>query len=100
MANTYCTATNTGKGFYTNQDRNLFFLSGYPGDVWVVGNNNHGISWINRVNGLGKTKAEAQKIVDDLTEEGQVRWDALPAEEKAPSAGFENITRPVKYTLP
>ena len=95
--NTYCTATNTGKGFYTNQDRNLFFLSGYPGDVWVVGNNNHGISWINRVNGLGKTKAEAQKIVDDLTEEGQVRWDAFPEAEKSSA---ETAYRPVKYIIP
>ena len=38
MANTYCTATNTGKGFFTHQDRNDFYLSGHPGDVWVVGN--------------------------------------------------------------
>jgi len=71
----------------------MFYLSGYPGDVWVVGNNNHGISWINRVNGAGKTKAEAQKIVDDLIEEGQVRWDASPEEQALHS-------RPVKYTLP
>jgi hypothetical protein len=29
MANTYCTATNTGKGFFTHQDRNDFYLSGH-----------------------------------------------------------------------
>ena len=94
MANTYCTATNTGKGFYTNQDRNLFFLSGYPGDVWVVGNNNHGISWINRVTGTGKTKAEAQAIVDGKIDEAIVAWEALSVEEQA------RQSKPTKYILP
>ena len=100
MANTYCTATNTGKGFFTHEDRNDFYLSGHPGDVWVVGNNPAGIGWINRVSGTGKTAAEAQAIVDGKVEEGQAEWDALPEAEKAPTAGYENQTRPVKYTLP
>ena len=94
MANTYCTATNTGKGFFTNQDRNLFSLSGHAGDVWVVGNNNHGISWINRVPGTGKTKAEAQAIVDGKIDEAIIAYDALSAEEQA------EHSKPVKYTLP
>jgi len=94
MANTYCTATNTGKGFYTGFDRNSFHLEGHPGDVWIVGNNNHGISWINRVNGTAKVKAEAQAIVDAKMDEAGVVWDALSDAEKA------NHSRPVKYTLP
>jgi hypothetical protein len=94
MANTYCTATNTGKGFFTHQDRNDFYLSGHAGDVWVVGNNAAGISWINRANGTAKTKVEAQAIVDGKVEEAQVAYDALPAEEKTRNP------RPVKYTLP
>jgi len=98
MANTYCTATNTGKGFFTHQDRNDFFLSGHPGDVWVVGNNPAGVSWINRVNGTGKTKAEAQAIVDGIMETAQADWDALPEAEKAPAVA--HVIRPVKYTLP
>ena len=100
MANTYCTATNTGKGFFTHEDRHNFYLSGHAGDVWVVGNNAHGVSWINRVNGTAKTKAEAQAIVDTKMAEAGVTWDALPEAEKAPAAGFESRTRPVKYTLP
>ena len=98
--NTYCTATNFGKNFFTHEDRNDFYLSGHAGDVWVVGNNAAGVSWINRVSGTGKTKAEAQAIVDGKIEEGQAAWDALPEAEKAPAEGFEHITRPVKYTLP
>jgi hypothetical protein len=94
MANTYCTATNTGKGFFTHQDRNDFYLSGHAGDVWVVGNNAAGVAWINRVKGTAKTKAEAQAIVDGKVEEAQVAYDAKSAEHKA------EHSRPVKYTLP
>ena len=94
MANTYCTATNFGKGFFTHEDRNAFFLSGHPGDVWVVGNNPAGVSWINRVGGTAKVKAEAQAIVDTKVDEGIVAWNALSAEEKA------REPEPVKYTLP
>ena len=94
MANTYCTATNTGKGFVTHQDRNLFYLSGHVGDVWVVGNNNHGISWINRVSGTAKVKVDAQAIVDGKIDEAIVAWEALSDLEKATQS------KPVKYTLP
>ena len=76
MANLYCTATNSGKGFYTNLNSGQFALSGHSGDVWVVENNNHGIAWINRVNGTAKTKAEAQAIVDEKTNAYQIVWDA------------------------
>jgi len=94
MANTYCTATNFGKGFFTHEDRNDFYLSGHAGDVWVVGNNAAGVSWINRVTGTGKTKAEAQTIVDGKVDEAIVAWEALSAEEQA------RQSKPVKYTLP
>jgi hypothetical protein len=98
MANTYCVATNTGKGFFTGQDRNNFYLSGHIGDVWVVSNNAHGVSWINRVSGTAKVKADAQAIVDAAIETAQAEWDALPEAKKAPAR--ENATRPEKYTLP
>ena len=94
MANTYCTATNWGKDFFTHSDRNAFYLSGHGGNVWAVGNNAHGISWINRVNGTAKVKADAQTIVDGKIDEAIVTYDALSAEEQA------RLSRPVKYTLP
>jgi hypothetical protein len=95
MANTYCTATHTGKGFFTHQDRNNFFLNGNPGDVWVVGNNAAGLSWINRVSGTVKTAAEAQAIVDAKMDEAQVAYDAKDAVYKE-----LDPYRPTKYTLP
>ena len=94
MAHTYCTATNTGKNFFTHQDRNSFYLSGHLGDVWVVGNNVAGVSWINRVAGTAKLKAEAQAIVDGKVEEGQVAFDAMSQEYQ------DTNPRPVKFTLP
>ena len=108
MANTYCTATNWGKDFITGEDRNAFYISGHPGEaetndglnVWVVENNQAGIAWIDRVHGTAILKAEAQAIVDEKIEARQVRWDSLPAEEKAPTEGYERVTRPVKYDLP
>jgi len=93
MANTYCTATNTGKDFFTHQDRNDFYLSGHVGDVWVVGDNAKGAAWISRSSGTSKTKAEAQAIVDGKIEEHQVAYDAESAERQALH------DRPVKYTL-
>ena len=94
MANIYCTATNTGKGFFTHQDRNDFYLSGHPGDVWVVGDNSKGSTWINRVSGTGKTAAEAQAIVDEKIDEEIAVYDALSVEQQA------QLPQPVKYTLP
>jgi len=94
MANTYCTATNTGKDFFTHQDRYDFYLSGHTGDVWVVGDNAKGAAWISRSSGTSKTKAEAQAIVDGKIEEHQVAYDAESAERQALHP------RPEKYILP
>jgi len=99
MANTYCTATNWGKDFFTHEDRNDFYLSGHPGDVWVVGNNAAGVSWINRINGTAKVKVEAQAIVDAKIEEYQAEWDALPEAQKDVEH-FLYYSRPEKYILP
>ena len=41
----YGVATNTGKGFFTAEDRRKFFLRGYPANVWMVGNNVDGAMW-------------------------------------------------------
>tara|TARA_R110002110_G_scaffold105932_1_gene265883 strand:- start:5617 stop:5901 length:285 start_codon:yes stop_codon:yes gene_type:complete len=94
MANTYCTATNWGKDFFTHDDRNNFYLSGHPGNVWVVGNTPAGVSWINRVSGVAKVKAEAQAIVDAEITTAQEAFDALSAEDQS------HHTRPEAIILP
>ena len=94
MANIYCTATNTGKGFITTQDYTNFFLSGHDGDVWVVGDTEKGALWVSRNSGTPKTTAEAQAIVDAGVDAAIIAYDALSAFSKT-----TNI-KPVRYTLP
>jgi len=92
----YGTATNTGKGFFTHEDRQNFFLRSYPADVWCVGNNVEGARWLAEKNGVEKTKSEAQALVTAEVTAAQEAWDALSDEEKAaPNSG-----RPTDITLP
>ena len=94
MAYKYCTATNWGKNFFTHEERKMFYLSGHPGEVWVVGDNLYGDQWIGKVAGAIKSKDEAQAIVTGEIEAAQTAWDALSAEEQ------ERNPRPVVYNLP
>jgi len=91
----YGTATNTGKGFFTAEDRRAFFLRGYPADVWCIGNNVDGARWLAEKNGVEKTKSEAQALITAETQAAQSAWDALSDEDKAASPG-----RPTDITLP
>jgi len=91
----YGTATNTGKGFFTVEDRRAFFLRGYPANVWMIGNNVDGAMWLAEKNGVEKTKSEAQALIDAEITANQTAWDALSDEEKAASPG-----RPTDITLP
>ncbi len=93
----YGTATNTGKGFFTHQDRNDFYLRGYPAEVWVIGYNEKGARWLAEKNGVEKTKSEAQALVNAEVTAAQAAWDALSDEEKAQPG---NILRPTDITLP
>ena len=90
----YGTATNTGKGFFTHQDRQNFYLSGQPANVWVVGNNEKGALWLAEKNGVEKTKTEAQVLVTAEVEAAQAAWDALSEAEQSISG------RPTDITLP
>ena len=90
----YGVAENTGKGFFTAEDRRKFFLRSYPANVWMVGNNVDGAMWLAEKNGVEKTKAEAQALIDAEVQANQTAWDALSDEEKA------NSERPSDITLP
>ena len=78
----YGTATNTGKGFFTAEDRRDFFLRGYGGhdgsndvDVWVIGANEKGATWLADKSGVEKTKAEAQALVKAADDISRTAWD-------------------------
>ena len=91
----YGVLTNTGKGFFTAEDRRNFFLRGYPADVWVVGNNPKGALWV-ADKGVFKSKSEAQALVDAEVQAAQTAWDAQTDEEKARPGN----NRPTDITLP
>jgi len=91
----YGVATNTGKGFFTAEDRRKFFLRGYPANVWMIGNNVDGAMWLAEKNGVEKTKAEAQALIDAEVTAAQEAWDALPEAEKT-----DMNPRPTDITLP
>ena len=79
----YRVAENTGKGFFTADDRRKFFLRGYPANVWMVGNNVDGAMWLAEKGAREKTKAEAQALIDAEIQAIQAEYDALSDEEKA-----------------
>ena len=98
----YGTANNTGKGFFTIEDRRNFFLRGYTGhdgsnyvDTWVIGANEKGALWLADKDGTEKTKSEAQTLVSASVTLAQNAWDALSDEEKALQG-----PRPTAITIP
>ena len=99
MAYKYCTATSTGKGFFTCLDRNRFFLSGRRADIWIIGDNDHGANWITRVSGVSKTKEEAQALVDAEIIVDQATWDSRSEEEQV-EMEFKGMVRPEAEILP
>jgi hypothetical protein len=97
----YGTATNYGKGFFTAEDRRNFFLRGYPGDVWVVGNNEKGALWLAEKNGVEKTKSEAQAIVTAEVDAAKAAWDANNVDGETAEAKEQRLgPRPTDITLP
>jgi len=85
----------SGKGFITHTDSRKFWISGYPGNVWVCDDIPESRDWGARNSAASKTKSQAQTIVTDIVEAAQATWDDLSDEDKAASDG-----RPATITLP
>jgi hypothetical protein len=71
----YCIAENTGQGFITHEDSFSYEFQGYPCNIWVFKENTNYQDWIQKVNGVEKTKEEAQAILDTETLKLQQEWD-------------------------
>ena len=69
----YCTSVNWGKNFITHRDKEQGSIQGFPGDVWVVGDNMR--QWMAKVNATTKTKSEAQTIVTAIVDAHKTAWD-------------------------
>jgi len=94
----YCIANNFGEGFITHRDSVAFEFQGFPCDIWVLRENTGDVEWIERVNGIEKTKEEAQAILDAETLRLQQEWDL--ANPDVTEANEIYSTRPTAIILP
>lgn len=95
----YCVAVNWGEGFITHGDRAKGNILGYPGDVWVVGDNMR--KWTAKVNATMKTKSEAQTLVTAAVDAIQTAWDNDNVEgESSGDKVLRKGPKPPDITLP
>jgi len=106
MAYKYSVKENWGKNangdsFIRHEDRKMFHIEGFPGDVWVTDDNVYAERWISRVDGVEKTKSQAQTIVTGVVDDAQDAWDNDNVDGETSA---EKITRlgakPADITLP
>ena len=106
MAYKYSVKENWGKNangdsFIRHEDRKMFHIEGFPGDVWVTDDNVYAERWISRVDGVEKTKSQAQPIVTGVVDDAQDAWDNDNVDGETSA---EKITRlgpkPTDITLP
>ena len=91
----YWVVASSGKGFITHTDSRKFWISGYPGNVWVCDDIPESRDWGARNSATSKTKSQAQTIVTNIVEAEQATWDDLSDDAKALTDG-----RPATITLP
>ena len=106
MAYKYSVKENWGKNangdsFIRHEDRKLFHIEGFPGDVWVTDDNVYAERWISRVGGAEKTKSQAQTIVTGVVDDAKDAWDNDNVDGETSA---EKLTRlgpkPTDITLP
>ena len=106
MAYKYSVKANWGKNangdsFIRHEDRKMFHIEGFPGDVWVTDDNVYAERWISRVDGVEKTKSQAQTIVTDIVDDAKDAWDNDNVDGETSA---EKLTRlglkPTDITLP
>ena len=106
MAYKYSVKENWGKNangdsFIRHEDRKMFHIEGFPGDVWVTDDNVYAERWISRVGGAEKTKSQAQTIVTGVVDDAKDAWDNDNVDGETSA---EKLTRlgpkPTDITLP
>ena len=106
MAYKYSVKANWGKNangdsFIRHEDRKMFHIEGFPGNVWVTDDNVYAERWIARVVGAEKTKSQAQTIVTGVVDDAKDAWDNDNVDGETSA---EKLTRlgpkPTDITLP
>ena len=91
----------SGKGFITHTDSRKFWISGYPGNVWVCDDIPESRHWVTRNSGAVKTKSQAQTIVTDIVDDAKDAWDDNNVEGESSAEKIERLgAKPTTITLP
>ena len=106
MAYKYSVKANWGKNangdsFIRHEDRKMFHIEGFPGDVWVTDDNVYAERWLSRVAGTEKTKSQAQTIVTGVIDDAQDAWDNDNVDGETSAEKITRLgTKPTDITLP
>ena len=106
MAYKYSVKENWGKNangdsFIRHEDRKMFHIEGFPGDVWVTDDNVYAERWISRVDGVEKTKSQAQTIVTGVVDDAQDAWDNDNVDGETSAEKISRLgPKPTDITLP
>ena len=97
----YWVVENSGQGFITHTDSRKFWISGYPGNVWVCDDIPESRDWGARNSATSKTKAEAQTIVTDIIDDAKDSWDADNVDGESSAEKIARLgNKPTDITLP
>ena len=106
MAYKYSVKANWGKKangdpFIRHEDRKMFHIEGFPGDVWLTDDNVYAERWISRVDGVEKTKSQAQTIVTGVVDDAKTAWDNNNVDGETSAEKITRIgNKPTDITLP
>ena len=106
MAYKYSVKENWGKNenndsFIRHEDRMQFTIEGFPGNVWVTGDNVYADRWIARHGATVKTKSQAQTIVTDIIDALQDTWDNDDVDGESSAEKILRLgSKPADITLP
>ena len=94
-------ATNTGKGFITHVDSRKFWISNYPGNVWVCDDIPESREWGARNSAASKTKSQAQTVVTGVIDDAKDAWDNNNVDGESADDKIARLgSKPTAITLP
>ena len=97
----YCVVANSGVGFITHVDSRKFWISGYPGNVWVCDDIPESRDWGARNSAATKTKSQAQTIVTNIIDDLKDTWDDDNEEGESSAEKIDRLgPKPPTITLP
>ena len=97
----YWVVANSGKVFITNTDSRKFWISGYPGNVWVCDDIPESREWGSRNSAATKTKSQAQTVVTGVIDDAKDAWDNNNVDGESADDKIARLgSKPTDITLP